>query len=347
MAGARLSFWLAATGIRSRPIDHILRIIVGAVATVIVLFLCAMTPTALNVADRVATSVLTGLRATAQTKGVRFEPADDYFKGSRVNVARLAVVGEQRATFEGIRVPLPGQLVASDEADRLLADDAEFRARHPGKIVARLSRSYLPGPRSVQLWVGTSAKALPPDAGWLSNRPERNQDLRTQVPESLGLAKLLLVVGFVAPLIALGGILAAVGARSRSERTEALRLLGLRERAGVIAAVAEDLMLSLVSIALGSALFELAASTVSERLPLGAGVWREDVSVARALVHSPQVIFADEPTGALDSANGTIVMESLTEQARQRGAAVVIVTHDPAAAAYADRVVQMRDGVLV
>ena len=69
------------------------------------------------------------------------------------------------------------------------------------------------------------------------------------------------------------------------------------------------------------------------------------VAVARALVTEPRVVFADEPTGALDSLNGERVMRLLTEAARESGAAVVLVTHEPRVAAYADREVVVRDGV--
>ncbi|MEV7104811.1 ABC transporter ATP-binding protein [Streptomyces atroolivaceus] len=68
------------------------------------------------------------------------------------------------------------------------------------------------------------------------------------------------------------------------------------------------------------------------------------VAVARALAPSPKVVFADEPTGALDSLNGERVMELLTESARTAGTAVVLVTHEARVAAYADRDVVVRDG---
>lgn len=68
------------------------------------------------------------------------------------------------------------------------------------------------------------------------------------------------------------------------------------------------------------------------------------VAVARALVHGPRVVFADEPTGALDSLNGELVMEEFTGAAREQGASVVLVTHDHRVAAYADREVVLRDG---
>ncbi|GGY76885.1 ABC transporter ATP-binding protein [Streptomyces nitrosporeus] len=68
------------------------------------------------------------------------------------------------------------------------------------------------------------------------------------------------------------------------------------------------------------------------------------VAVARALAGSPKVVFADEPTGALDSLNGERVMELLTESARSENTAVVLVTHEARVAAYSDRDVVVRDG---
>jgi putative ABC transport system ATP-binding protein len=68
------------------------------------------------------------------------------------------------------------------------------------------------------------------------------------------------------------------------------------------------------------------------------------VAVARGLVTAPAVLFADEPTGALDSLTGEHVMELLTTAAREAGTTVVLVTHEPRVAAYADREVIVRDG---
>ncbi|MEV0601281.1 ABC transporter ATP-binding protein [Streptomyces sp. NPDC050315] len=68
------------------------------------------------------------------------------------------------------------------------------------------------------------------------------------------------------------------------------------------------------------------------------------VAVARALVGRPRVLFADEPTGALDSLNGERVLTLLTDAARDTRAAVVLVTHEPRVAAYSDREITVRDG---
>jgi putative ABC transport system ATP-binding protein len=71
------------------------------------------------------------------------------------------------------------------------------------------------------------------------------------------------------------------------------------------------------------------------------------IAVARALVHRPRVLFADEPTGSLDSLSGELVMDLLVRLAGEEGAGVVIVTHDPRVAAYAQRDVTVRDGRIV
>jgi putative ABC transport system ATP-binding protein len=68
------------------------------------------------------------------------------------------------------------------------------------------------------------------------------------------------------------------------------------------------------------------------------------VALARGLVANPDVLFADEPTGSLDSLSGERVMDLLTSSARAQGSTVILVTHEPRVAAYADREVIVRDG---
>ena len=70
------------------------------------------------------------------------------------------------------------------------------------------------------------------------------------------------------------------------------------------------------------------------------------VAIARALALGPKLIFADEPTGSLDSLTGEKVMDLLVRLAREQGTTVIIVTHDARVAAYADRVVMVRDGLV-
>jgi putative ABC transport system ATP-binding protein len=76
------------------------------------------------------------------------------------------------------------------------------------------------------------------------------------------------------------------------------------------------------------------------------GGQQQRVAIARALVARPAVIFADEPTGALDTQTAADVLELLREPVRTQGQTVVMVTHDPVAASYADQVVFLADGVL-
>ena len=76
------------------------------------------------------------------------------------------------------------------------------------------------------------------------------------------------------------------------------------------------------------------------------GGQQQRVAVARALLPRPDVVFADEPTGNLDSHAGAEVLDLLRTSVRETGQTVVMVTHDPVAAAYADRVVLLADGRL-
>ena len=76
------------------------------------------------------------------------------------------------------------------------------------------------------------------------------------------------------------------------------------------------------------------------------GGQQQRVAIARALVGEPSVIFADEPTGALDTRSGRAVLGLLRETVDETGGTLVMVTHDPSAAAWADRVVFMADGRL-
>jgi putative ABC transport system ATP-binding protein len=70
------------------------------------------------------------------------------------------------------------------------------------------------------------------------------------------------------------------------------------------------------------------------------------VALARGMVARPEVLFADEPTGSLDSVAGELVMSLMTSAAREQGSTVILVTHDARVAAYADREVIVRDGTV-
>jgi putative ABC transport system ATP-binding protein len=74
------------------------------------------------------------------------------------------------------------------------------------------------------------------------------------------------------------------------------------------------------------------------------GGQQQRVAIARSLITRPQVVFADEPTGALDSRTGQSLLGYLRSSSRESGQTIVMVTHDPIAASYADRVVLLADG---
>ncbi|MFJ2278235.1 ABC transporter ATP-binding protein [Streptomyces sp. NPDC087866] len=77
------------------------------------------------------------------------------------------------------------------------------------------------------------------------------------------------------------------------------------------------------------------------------GGQQQRVAVARALASQPEIIFGDEPTGNLDSRSGAEVLGFLRNSVRELGQTVVMVTHDPVAASYADRVIFLADGAIV
>jgi putative ABC transport system ATP-binding protein len=117
---------------------------------------------------------------------------------------------------------------------------------------------------------------------------------------------------------------------------------------------AENVALPLMLAGIRRAAALAAAATWFERLDLHglagrrsgelSGGQAQRVALARALVTEPEVLFADEPTGALDSLAGEHVMNLLTAAAREQGTSVVLVTHEARVAAYADREVIVRDG---
>ena len=74
---------------------------------------------------------------------------------------------------------------------------------------------------------------------------------------------------------------------------------------------------------------------------------RQRVAIARALVNRPRILIADEPTGAVDSANSALIMELLKDLNRETGMTLIVVTHDPVVAEQADRVIRVLDGRVV
>ena len=108
-----------------------------------------------------------------------------------------------------------------------------------------------------------------------------------------------------------------------------------------------DLTLAQVHAAAGAALEAVGLGDRLHHRPAAlSGGEQQRVGLARAMVAKPRLLLADEPTGNLDQATGAVVIDLMFDLARQQGTAVVLITHDPALAARADRVFTMTKGEL-
>jgi putative ABC transport system ATP-binding protein len=119
----------------------------------------------------------------------------------------------------------------------------------------------------------------------------------------------------------------------------------------------ENVMLPLAAASLPNSRQRPMAVQALERVGLGdklarlpselSGGEQQRVAIARAMVNEPPIVLADEPTGCLDTATGAEVLDQLARLREETGVTIVMVTHDPAIAARADRIVRMRDGRIV
>ncbi|MFJ2670561.1 MULTISPECIES: ABC transporter ATP-binding protein [unclassified Streptomyces] len=189
---------------------------------------------------------------------------------------------------------------------------------HPGEVVAVMG----PSGSGKSTLLHCLAGIVPPDSGTITYRDR----VLTEMPEAERSALRRSAFGFVFQFGQLVPELTCL-----ENVALPLRLTGVRRKDAERAA--REWLERLEVAGIGS-----------QRPGEVSGGQGQRVAVARSLVTSPRVIFADEPTGALDSFNGERVMELLTETARATSAAVVLVTHEARVAAYSDREVIVRDG---
>jgi putative ABC transport system ATP-binding protein len=122
-------------------------------------------------------------------------------------------------------------------------------------------------------------------------------------------------------------------------RSSALMNVELPMRyAGITSGRTERARKALESVGLGS--------RMNHRPKELSGGQQQRVAIARALVNEPAILMCDEPTGNLDSKSGREIMELLLSINRERGATLIIITHDPSIAAHTQRVISLRDGLL-
>ncbi|WP_084125339.1 ABC transporter ATP-binding protein [Demequina sp. NBRC 110054] len=196
--------------------------------------------------------------------------------------------------------------------------DASVEVRE-GEIVALVGRSGSGKSTLLHCLAGL----LVPDRGRVMYRDREVTGLGAEARARMRLTEFGFVLQFgqlVPELSAVQNAAVPLRLAGLSKREAERKAMGLLERLGVA---------------------ELRASRPGEL----SGGEQQRVAIARALVHEPSVVFADEPTGALDAANGEAVAMLLREVARERGAAVIVATHDTDLASEADRSVRVEDGV--
>lgn len=153
----------------------------------------------------------------------------------------------------------------------------------------------------------------------------------------------------------------SIGGWSERRRSDwRLRTVGLVFQFGDLVpelTLIENIRLPLQLAGIRGAEVSQRATDISERLGIAefrnrrpgqvSGGQLQRAAIARALVHRPSVVLADEPTGALDTATAQLVLEAFVGAARQEGSAVVLVTHEARLSSYCDREITMQDGAVL
>ena len=221
------------------------------------------------------------------------------------------------------------------------------------------SRTALEAAHLVKQYGSGDARILALDDVSLSC--ERGSFVAVMGPSGSGKSTLMHVLSGLdtadAGSVAIGGVsLSGLGDRELTE----LRRTGVGfifQSFNLIPTLTAEQNIALPSLLAGRPADHAAIEPIARTLGLGerlnhrpaqlSGGQQQRVAIARALLNNPDVIFADEPTGNLDSRSGAEVLALLQRGSRARGQTIVMVTHDAVAAAHADRVLVMVDGRIV
>lgn len=217
-------------------------------------------------------------------------------------------------------IVLEGRRLTHSYGSTPVLDDVDITIR-AGEVVAVMGPSGSGKSTLLHLLAGL----LKPDAGevWLAG--QRFDSLGERARSDRRLRELGFVFQF-------GDLVPELTVEENVELP--LRLLGTRPAAARARALA---MLDRLGV----------AEHAGKRLSEVSGGQAQRAAVARALVHTPPVILADEPTGSLDTTTGELVLEAFVQAAKEQGTAVVLVTHELRVASWAGRDVLLRDGRIV
>lgn len=308
--------------------DTVIRMTVSVVTVVIALVGCALGPTALARSQRAADAELPLVAPAARHAGLLVGYDWDYFGGDRIQLLSMTRVGDRGPRQVGATVvPRPGQLVVSPALRALLVENPELRQRYPGDVVGTVPDRRLMGPDDLVVWRGVDRAAQPANAGWLDDRPGARGTLGVRVPIELQYAYPVLVLGFLAPLLALMALLATIGGARRRQRLGSLRLIGLSDRGAKLSVALEEAWLAGVAVLLGTGVFLVADGPVAEALP-GDGIWASDVHVnwvlaALVLGSLPAIAVLVNALALRSLKTSPLAVERRTDQRRPRWSRVV------------------------
>lgn len=209
--------------------------------------------------------------------GVLQRSVKDRYRGQSISVTQVAVIGSSDLPPPGVtRLPGPGELLVSPALAQLMDDPLTTLAtRYPGRVVGSIGPDGLSGPRSLVAYVGVNPSELSSDAILVTEYGQSAEALA--LPYTLVTGTRLMVIAFLIPLLALFAMACSMGSAEREQRLAALRLLGMASGHAKMEVAVEAGFSAILGLLAGIASFALLRAAVSARVPIGAGLFPEDV----------------------------------------------------------------------